>query len=175
MKLTMKQKLFVDHYLSNGFNATKAAISAGYSEKTATLTGHENLTKPYIKKIITDRTRELLSDTEALTLQWLEQVKAIAMFDMRKAATWDADGVDFRSSEELDDITAKAIQEVSQDGPGKIKIKAADKNKALDLLGKYLAILSDHVPEYEDKPTAAQLDAKQRRERIAELSRKLHG
>jgi phage terminase small subunit len=33
--LTLKQKTFVLEYLSNGFNATKAAISAGYSEKTA--------------------------------------------------------------------------------------------------------------------------------------------
>lgn len=52
MKLTMKQKLFINEYLSNGFNATQAAISAGYSEKTARVIGQENLCKPYIKEEI---------------------------------------------------------------------------------------------------------------------------
>jgi phage terminase small subunit len=33
--LTDKQRSFIEHYCSNGFNATQAAISAGYSEKTA--------------------------------------------------------------------------------------------------------------------------------------------
>ena len=34
-KLTPKQRIFVDAYVSNGFNATQAAITAGYSEATA--------------------------------------------------------------------------------------------------------------------------------------------
>jgi phage terminase small subunit len=34
-KLTDKQRSFIEYYCSNGFNATQAAISAGYSEKTA--------------------------------------------------------------------------------------------------------------------------------------------
>ena len=33
MGLTTKQELFVSAYCSNGFNATQAAIEAGYSEK----------------------------------------------------------------------------------------------------------------------------------------------
>lgn len=46
-KLTTKQKLFIDNYLTH-FNATRAAIQAGYSEKTAAVVGHENLRKPNI-------------------------------------------------------------------------------------------------------------------------------
>lgn len=34
-KLTAKQQRFAEEYCSNGFNATQAAISAGYSKKTA--------------------------------------------------------------------------------------------------------------------------------------------
>ena len=33
--LTPKQSAFVDYYLANGFNATQAAIKAGYSANTA--------------------------------------------------------------------------------------------------------------------------------------------
>ena len=51
MALTTKQKIFVDEYLKD-YNATQAAIRAGYSEKTATVIGWENLRKPYIAEII---------------------------------------------------------------------------------------------------------------------------
>lgn len=51
-KLTAKQQSFVSAYLANGFNATRAAIEAGYSEKTAYSIGWENLRKPEIKSAI---------------------------------------------------------------------------------------------------------------------------
>ena len=41
--MTPKQIRFVAEFLSNGLNATKAAISAGYSKKTAASIGEENL------------------------------------------------------------------------------------------------------------------------------------
>jgi len=44
--MTIKQRLFCEAYLQNGFNATQAAITAGYSKKTAGSTGPENLEKP---------------------------------------------------------------------------------------------------------------------------------
>lgn len=51
MKLTEKQKRFADEYIITG-NARKSAIKAGYSEKTASETGYENLKKPHILKYI---------------------------------------------------------------------------------------------------------------------------
>lgn len=48
-KLTNKQKIFCSEYVANGKKcAKKAAIAAGYSEKTAAMIGYENLNKPYI-------------------------------------------------------------------------------------------------------------------------------
>lgn len=55
MKLTPKQQVFCEEYVANGGNATAAAISAGYSHKTAYSMGSENLTKPEIR----DRIEEL--------------------------------------------------------------------------------------------------------------------
>lgn len=49
-----KQRIFVDEYLKC-FNATKAALLAGYSEKTAYSIGQENLKKPEIKKEVDAR------------------------------------------------------------------------------------------------------------------------
>ena len=51
MKLTDKQKRFCDEYLID-FNATRSAIAAGYSEKTAYAIGNENLKKVEIKEYI---------------------------------------------------------------------------------------------------------------------------
>lgn len=58
MKLTEKQRRFVDYYIETG-NATEAARRAGYSQKTAEAIGLENLGKPRIKSAIDARLREL--------------------------------------------------------------------------------------------------------------------
>lgn len=51
-KLTAKQQAFCEHYVANGFNATKAAISAGYSEKAAKEIGCRELTKANVAQYI---------------------------------------------------------------------------------------------------------------------------
>lgn len=58
MKLTEKQRRFVDYYVETG-NASEAARRAGYSEKTAGWIGQENLQKPTIKAAVDARLREL--------------------------------------------------------------------------------------------------------------------
>ena len=49
--MNARQKRFVDEYLVD-FNATQAAIRAGYSKKTAHSIGSENLRKPEISEAI---------------------------------------------------------------------------------------------------------------------------
>jgi phage terminase small subunit len=51
MALTRKQQVFIAEYLRD-FNATRSAIAAGYSQKTAYSIGQENLNKPEIKQVI---------------------------------------------------------------------------------------------------------------------------
>lgn len=55
MALTRKQQKFIDVYLANGFNATRAARLAGYSERSATVTASRLLTKPGVKDEIDRR------------------------------------------------------------------------------------------------------------------------
>ena len=54
MTMTEKQKKFCDYFIETG-NATKSAIFAGYSEKTAKVIAAENLTKPNIRSYIEER------------------------------------------------------------------------------------------------------------------------
>ena len=67
--LTDKQQRFVEEYLVD-LNATQAAVRAGYSAKTASVIGAENLAKPNIQKAIQARQEELKIKTE-ITQEWV--------------------------------------------------------------------------------------------------------
>lgn len=77
MKLTDKQRRFVEAYCSNGHNATQAAIASGYSEKTARQVGSENLAKPDIQDAIQEfmskATKKALITTERLVERLVEE------------------------------------------------------------------------------------------------------
>lgn len=96
IKLTRKQRVFIDEYLLS-FNATQAALRAGYSAKTAYSIGFENLRKPEISAEIKRRLdARAVSAEEALDI-----ISKQARADM--GAFMDADG-----AIRLDPATAKA-------------------------------------------------------------------
>lgn len=67
MALTPKQLVFIDEYLKD-FNATQAAIRAGYSPKTAYNSGWENVRKREVADVLHKRLNEkAMSADEALT------------------------------------------------------------------------------------------------------------
>ncbi len=67
-RLSKKQKMFVEYYLQS-WNATQAAIKAGYSKKSARVSGYKNITKGYIAAEIKRRVDEVcMSSDEALKL-----------------------------------------------------------------------------------------------------------
>lgn len=70
-KLNKKQKAFADYYLQTG-NATESAKRAGYSEKTCSEMGCENLKKPHIKAYIDERAAKPNSDRIASADEVLE-------------------------------------------------------------------------------------------------------
>ena len=71
MRLTAKQKKFVDSYIADS-NATKAALEAGYSKRTARFVGAENLTKPNIKAAIDECMKHVESDKIAKAAEVLQ-------------------------------------------------------------------------------------------------------
>ena len=76
MKLTEKQRRFVDYYIETG-NASEAARKAGYSEKTCRVTGQENLLKPAIKSAIGKRLQELKNSRTATLNEVLGFITAV--------------------------------------------------------------------------------------------------
>ena len=61
-ELTTKQQRFIEEYVVD-FNATKAAINAGYSQKTARSISCELLTKPDIRSAIKQQLEQLSADS----------------------------------------------------------------------------------------------------------------
>ncbi|MDY7025909.1 MAG: terminase small subunit [Pseudomonadota bacterium] len=75
--LTNKQLIFVKEYLANGWNATQAAIKAGYSEKTAYSQGQRLLKHVEIKKELEKqqkKTKESYMISAEKKKKWLEDI-----------------------------------------------------------------------------------------------------
>ncbi|WCA57781.1 terminase small subunit [Agrobacterium tumefaciens] len=165
-ELTAKQRAFVREYLID-LNATQAAIRAGYSEKTAGQVGAENLKKPEIASAI-DAAMKIRADRTDITAdRVLRELAKIGFADIRKAIKWQGtlvteednpDGGDtlviknvvtnnvtLVSSDEIDDETAAAISEISQNSTGGIKLKLHDKRAALVDIGKHLGMFTDKI------------------------------
>ena len=76
-ELTSKQIAFAKYYVENGFNGTQAAIKAGYSENSAKAIACENLTKPDVKKLVTQLQKEKLT-METTTPGWkIEKLRGL--------------------------------------------------------------------------------------------------
>ncbi len=165
-ELTAKQRAFVREYLID-LNATQAALRAGYSEATAKDIGCENLAKPNIKAAI-DAAMKIRADRTDITAdRVLKELAKIGFADIRKAIKWQShlineednpeggdiaviktivtNQVELVGSEDLDDDTAAAISEISQNTAGGIKLKLHDKRAALVDIGKHLGMFKEQV------------------------------
>lgn len=146
MALTPKQQRFVAEYLVD-LNATQAAIRAGYSAKTARVTGPENLSKPAIAAAIQAGTRKDAEKIELSKEAIIAELMKIAFSDMKQFATWGPHGVKLLDSDALGPETA-CVAEVSETitkSGGSIKFKLHDKVGALRDLGRHLGMWIDKV------------------------------
>lgn len=83
--LTAKQQAFVREYLVD-LNASAAARRAGYSQRTADRTGHENLKKPVVAAAIQVALAERAERTELTQEFVIEGLRGIALDDEQPAA-----------------------------------------------------------------------------------------
>lgn len=75
--LTIKQALFINEYMVD-FNATQAAIRAGYSENTAQEISSENLSKPLVAREIKKRIKARIDRLGITADNVLQGVNGIA-------------------------------------------------------------------------------------------------
>lgn len=142
MKLTPKQRVFVDEYLVD-LNATQACIRAGYSARTADRIGPELLGKTWVAEAIQDAMRERSARTGITADRVIAEIAKIAFADPRKVMTWGPSGVELLPSESLTDDDAAIISEVSEsrtESGGSLKIKLHSKLDALEKLARHIGV-----------------------------------
>ena len=150
-KLPNRQARFVAEYLID-LNATRAAIRAGYSEKTAYSQGQRLLKKVEIASQIADNTGKRLERLEISADRVLQELAKLAFYD--PGALLESDG-SMKQIREIDDLTRMAVAglEVTElfEGTGDEKhayglckkIKLADKGQNLERLGRYFKLFTE--------------------------------
>jgi phage terminase small subunit len=151
LKLTAKQRAFIDHYVVTK-NATRSAILAGYSKKTADTIGKENLRKPQIKKEIETRLAQTAERVKVTGDQVLNELRAIGMFRLSDVVSVEKDVnesgnptkyANIKETDEWTDDAHRAIESVKINAKGEIEVKAHSKVAALKQLGDSLGLFKD--------------------------------
>lgn len=143
MALTPKQEAFINEYFKC-WNATQAAIRAGYSEKTAYSIGSENLKKPEIAEVIRARMNEAAMSADEV----LFHLAQIARGDMGEFINDDTLSVNIRVAQEKGKMhlvkKVKYVTRVEDDAQtDTVEFELYDKLKALELLGKTQGMFVD--------------------------------
>lgn len=142
-KLTEKQQKFVDEYLVD-LNATQAAIRAGYSVKTAEQMGYKLVHKSSVSEVIKKEQAKLSKRTGISQERILRELAKIGFSNLKEYVAWDADGIHLKDSAEVDGAVLQSVTETYLPSGGvKTEVKAHDKAKALELLGKHLGMWVD--------------------------------
>lgn len=149
-----KRLRFVQEYLID-LNATQAAIRAGYSARSAEVTGSRLLGDAKVAAEIAKRNQKRIEKLDLSAERVLGELMRLAFFDPRKF--WNEDG-SLKKITELDDDTARALQGFEVEklyehfGKGQAtesgtvsKIKMADKGLNLERLGRHLKLFTDKV------------------------------
>ncbi|MFL0684605.1 MAG: terminase small subunit [Algoriphagus aquaeductus] len=128
IELTDKEYRFANYYLGEArFNATEAAKLAGYSERTARQQGYENLTKPYIKKYIQERSESILEKLGATQERILAEIVAIAFSNVTDLFEGDWQ---LKKQSDIPKASIAAVKNLAKTETG-VKVEMHDKLGAL--------------------------------------------
>ena len=122
--MNARQKRFCDEYLID-CNATQAAIRAGYSPKTAKVTGAKMLTNANLKAYIDEQLERIHNEKAADAQEVLEYLTAV----MRGQHT-----------EQTLQLIGDGVQKIAD-----IDVSAKERLKAAELIGKRYGMFKDNV------------------------------
>lgn len=157
-KLTRKQEAFCQEYIID-FNATQAAIRAGYSKKTAGSIGFENLKKPEIQKRLAGLIKKRSERAEITADRVLAECMRVALADVGEA--FDENG-NIKAIHDIPEDVRRAISgfEVIEEfqGEGKDKefvgylkkVKFWSKDKNIEVLFRHIGMFEK---DNRQKPT----------------------
>ena len=122
--MNARQKRFCDEYLID-CNATQAAIRAGYSPKTAKVTGAKMLTNANLKAYIDEQLERIHNEKTADAQEVLEYLTAV----MRGQHT-----------EQTLQLIGDGVQKIAD-----IDVSAKERLKAAELIGKRYGMFKDNI------------------------------
>ena len=155
-RLSDRQKAFCDEYLID-LNATQAALRAGYSPKSAQRMAVRNMQHPAVQEYLNARRAARIERTQITQDFVLTELMKIATANGTDFATvTKGNHVRFTPTEELPPEKRAAISEV-RNGRDGVEVKAYDKLRALELIGKHLGMF-DAKEKSEEADALARLD-----------------
>lgn len=153
-RLNEKQVMFCREFIVD-YHQTKAAIRAGYSERSAYSIGNRLMKKAEIQERIAELEKERMKRLNISQDRVLYELACIALSNGADYAKIieqlvpNRDGkpvpvqcVDFTLTKELNDQQRRAISGIKEGKMG-IEVRMHDKVKALELLMKHYGMLSD--------------------------------
>lgn len=146
-KLTPKQRLFVREYVKD-FNATQAAIRAGYSKKTAASQGERLLRnvdiQGQVKAILNSKEDEAEADRKLV----LDSLRTIIKSKVTDYAQFQGERMRISDTEDLSEEQKYALGEMkektTQHG-GSLSFKLGNREQCLQLLGKHRGMFVDKL------------------------------
>lgn len=99
-KLTEKERIFADEYIKTT-NATQSAITAGYAENSASVTGSKMLRKPKVRQYIDAVMNERSKNTIATADEVLEYLTRVMCGEEKDAFGLDVSVADRTKAAEL--------------------------------------------------------------------------
>lgn len=153
--LSVQYKKFVLEYLKD-FNASKAAIRAGYAKKSSRSTSSEILTKPNVQKALSEVSEKVMLLGDIADIQEIAEFYTLVMRgNIKNIVSWNEEGLVFTaSSKEMDDKTARLIKKIkvtektSQKGDWtecKTEVELHDPIEAANSLGRYHGMFKEKV------------------------------
>lgn len=150
-------------------NATKAAIRAGYSEKTAYSIGQRLLKKVEIQEAIQKQQVKLQNKLEITQERVLSELAAIAFANGTDFATVNANGlIHIKATSQIPKEKLPAVASIKYSRVMGVEIKLHDKVRALEMLGKHLGLFDNrggaaeveenNIFEIIDQSTRGELD-----------------
>lgn len=151
-KLSIQQRTFVQHYLTNNWNGTRAAIAAGYSKKSAASASSYLLNNPNVKEEIAEALRKSHLSSEKVLARLAEMATAdlTEFTDSDGKIVWDkvrAKGYLVRKHRQrvLYRRGPRGKNGKSDIDSSECEIELYDSQKALEVVARHLGLVGDRV------------------------------
>lgn len=137
-KLAPRMALFVEHYLIT-LNSHEAALKAGYSPKTAAVSGRKLLCNPRvheaIDKAMAERTRRLHINQDMI----LQELMGVLRASVSDFLTFGPNGVVLKDMKEIPAEKLAVIKEISE-GKAGVRFSMIDKMEAIEKIARHLGM-----------------------------------